>query len=240
MNPLKSLVVLAAATGIASGIPALQLGPGETGDWSYSAGTQTWVTDSSMFTLEATANADGGSGDYAWEAAGSGTQYAYLVFAGVPGVNADAFDITVMNDGVALSLYTSGYGTPPIEDPNSLAPHGIYATYFEIYRFSFNGPVTTISNTQPGQEADTGAGYTESFAVTVNSLFPDMEGIHMDLFTVQGDGVLNLGSSDRDTVEAFAPFSHDAEYHVPDGGATITLLGVALLGVVGLRRKFRR
>ena len=93
--------MLAVTVSTANAIPALQLGEGAAGDWSYDTVTQTWVTNSSTFTVNATANSDGAgaNGAYAWDPAGAATQYAYFVLAGVPGTNVtDGFDVSVWND----------------------------------------------------------------------------------------------------------------------------------------------
>jgi hypothetical protein len=233
------LMVLHAGSAFA--IPALQLGPGA-GDWTYDAGSQTWVSSDNPIDLNAYANSDGAgaNGAYAWDAAGGTTQTAYLIIAATPSSTADPFDITIGNDGGTLSLYDSGFGTPPIEDPNSIAGHGIFDTYFEIYQFEFDGAVTSISDIQPGG-AGTGEGFEETFTITVNSIL-DGTNLHFDLFTVQGDGALGLGSSDRRTVNAFAPFSHDAgsssESPVPEPSAGLLFTAGSLIigGVIRRRR----
>ena len=225
------LVVLIGLCPSVFAIPALQLGPGALGNWVYDAGTQTWVTDTNPFEVNAYANSDGAAanGAYAWDPAGAASQTAYFIVAGVPMTNTDAFDVTVMNDGGALTLVSSGYGTPPIEDPNSLAPHGIFDTWFEIYEFNFDGAATTISDQQPG-ETGTGEGFVEAIAVTINSLAEGVTGVHMDLFTVSGDGDLANAGTGNGVVNAFAPFSHDAEYEVPE---PMSLAIWSLLGIVG-------
>ena len=76
--------------GAVQALPALQLGPSSipSTDWSWDAGTETWVYEGGVDTsanLAAFANADtaGANGAYAWENSG-GTQTAYLVVAATP------------------------------------------------------------------------------------------------------------------------------------------------------------
>jgi hypothetical protein len=127
-------------------------------------------------------------------------------------------------------MVASGFGTPPISDPNSLAPHGIFATYFEIYAFNFDGAKTTISDTQPGMTG-TGFGFSETFNITINSLADGVQ-IHMDLFTMEGDGILASNTN----VKAFAPFSHDAET-IPEPNAVLLFAVGALVVSRALTRR---
>jgi hypothetical protein len=227
---LVALSLLAA--GSAQAIPALQLGPGA-GSWSYDLSTQTWVTPDNPLQLAATANAttgDGGNGDYAWDALGT-SQIAYLVVSAVPKTALseppELFDITVENDGVTLNLFASGNGAPPLSDPNDLAPHGIFDTYFEIYEFNFDGALVGISDTQPGGTG-AGMGYLELFDITINGLASTVTGLHFDLYTVQ--------TADPNRVEAFAPFSHDAQAVPEPSGALLFGVG-GLIASVTLRRR---
>ena len=212
-------------------IPALQLGPGS-GGWFYHTATQTWLTADSPLNLLATANATTGNGDYAWELTGT-TQTAYLVAAATPEGTAGAFDITVENDGGVLSLFASGFGAPPLNDPNSISPHGIFDTYFEVYEFQFDGPVLTIENTQPG-DSGMGDGFEEFFDITINSFAGD--GIHFDLLTVNAEGLWDPTSpADRKLVQKVAPYSHDAGT-IPEPSAAL-LFG---LGALIVSRHTRR
>lgn len=245
--PIMTAVALLVSAGAANALPALQLGPGSGGTWSYDTSDQTWDTSDSSFTLNAYANCLDSlaspcnqNGDYAWDAAGSVDQYAYLVVASVPDVgNTDAFDVSISNDSLSLSMVASGYGAPPLQDPNSLASHGIFDTYFEVYEFQFNGSIGVIQDTQPGQTGS-GDGYTEALEISVNSLLDGVSGVHFDLFTVQGARYdPSSTTSDRQLVNAFAPFSHDAESccstSVPEPG-TLILLGLGLFGLSRARK----
>jgi hypothetical protein len=153
---------------------------------------------------------------------------AYIVLAAVPMTTTDDFDVTVSDDNGALAMTSSGYGTPPFEDPNSLAPHDIYATWSEIYQITFDGAQTTIGNTQPG-DTGTGLGYWETVTVDISSL--TVSGIHIDMFTADYSA-----DKDKDIVTAFAPFSHDGQYVVPVPAA-VWLFASGLLGLVGVARR---
>jgi len=205
----------------ASAVPVLQLGPDTATGGTYDASSQTWLFDatSSSFSFDAY-NLNGGT--------------AYLVFAAVPELTADVFDISVSDDSGVISLFDSGYGTPPFEDPNSLAPHGIYDTWSEIYEINFDGPLVTVFDTQPG-ETGSAAGYSENILVNILGADANLTGLHIDLFTTDWDA-----TNTKKIVTDFAPFSHDAQVQnvqVVPVPAAMWLFGSGLIGLAGFARK---
>lgn len=233
MKLFKSLfftgLLLITSSGYA--IPALQLGP-EPGnsDWFYNTINQTWSLTGNSGNVFAYANAIDGNGSYAW---GTGTELreAYLSIAATPKTNVTpAFEVTVLNDG-GVTLIESGVGSPPLADADDLknhdlSPHGVFDTYYEIYRFVFDGTVDQIHDTQPGGTG-TGNGYMEMFNITIDFLAADIEGIHFDLFTINDPGNDDYGDGSGDQVLAFAPFSHDAAF-VPEPNS-LALIGFGLI-----------
>jgi hypothetical protein len=266
------LVALAWAAGVQA-IPALQIGAGsDAARWTYDSGDETWLYTGgdSPFDILATANgtqADGANGSYAWDAGGAGNQYAYLVVSALPHLSAgtDFFDVSVADDSGALAMIDSGWGNPPLNDPNSLSGHGIFDAYLEVFEFQFDAPSGEISNTQPG-ESGAGQGFSEYLDVTINSLLAGVEGIHFDLFTVfsdTSDPVIRAGAggsgalpadagrwdpsdpANRQMVYSFAPYSHDGgtgdccDRQLTEP-ATVGLMIMGLIGIGASRYRRRR
>ncbi|MGY6277044.1 choice-of-anchor N protein [Methylomonas sp. MgM2] len=264
MNARKIPIILALSAVMVSpafALNPLQLGPGDAAGWSYiGGGDDTWYTNQASFTLNAYANAtkaDGGNGNYAWAVSPDSKQYAYLVASAVPdyGDIGDLFNLSISNDSIALTLLTSGYGTPPVEDDNDLAPHGIFDTYFEIYEFQFDGAIVDITDTQPGSTG-TGKGYIESFVMSWTETAAatsegGLDGVHFDLFTVSGgDGARYQPPVDQNKklVYANAPYSHDAQSlpsgtpppPPPSGVPEPNILALMGLGAMGFGLNSRR
>ena len=216
------------------------MGAGDTGDWvATSTGGEYdgWAVSYSSFTLNAYANADcEGCGDYAWDSSVSDTDplYAYLVAAAAPKTSDTAsFGITIDN----ATYVTDGVGSPPIQDDNALAGHGVYDTYYQVYEFIFDR--TTLGEIFNQQEGQTGSGdgYTHTFNIDIDFLAAGISGVHFDLFTVSGQRWdWDSPDADKELVYAFAPWSHDAEYTIPEPGM-VGLLAIGLIGMVAVRRR---
>ena len=229
---LLLLALVTACSSTAMALPSLQLGPDPANpdSWTYDS-TDTWVVSDTSFDLNAYAL------DSAWDSSIT-SGYAYLIAAAVPSTSdaTVAFDISV-NGGTQVA---SGFGAPPIEDTNTPAPHDVYDTYYQVYEFMFDRTsLVDIGNTEPGQGSDTDSGYAYSFSIDINSLLDGVSGVHFDLFTVTtGQWDPASGVLDKKLVQAIAPYSHDAEYRVPEP-TMVGLLAIGLLGMVVTRRRMK-
>lgn len=247
---LKLTLTIGLLTGClsANAIPVLQLGPNVLnpsdptnlvggddsgayyvgdGDINTGADDDTWFLslDGSSFSFNAYNRGD--------------DPLAYLVFTVVPMVTVDVdyFDISVMGDSGALVSGETGIGAPPTVDPNSLASHGIFDSYFEVYELNFDMANTVkIGNTEPSVTGNDGTtdGRFETINVTINSTHDDVYGIHIDMFTADWNE-----PKTQKIVTNFAPFSHDAQVNltavpVP---AAVWLFGSGLIGLVGIARR---
>ena len=230
----------------ANAIPVLQLGPDVLDVSNPSVATDaTYVGDGDLNT---------GADDDTWFLSNDGSSFsfnaynkgtdggkAYLVFAATPMLldeNIDYFNL-VVSDGTNLDLdmVESGIGQPPVLDPNSLAPHGIFDIYYEIFEFDFDGANVDIGNTEPLQHGGGGTtlGRYETFDVQFSLLNEAVTGIHIDLFTI--NGTWDEATEDKQLVASFAPFSHDAQVSLVPVPAAVWLFGSGLIGLVGIARR---
>jgi hypothetical protein len=146
--------------------------------------------------------------------------------------------------GQTYSAADMEWGTPPSPhvrggvqlrgagaSPKPLPTHGIFPTYFLQLAFSFDPNVTVAAyNTAEGTSAP-GTLFSHNFDVDVTGLDAGY-GIHFDLYQLVDGRIVE-----------FAPFSHDAQSGgttIPDGGSSLVMLGLALIGVEGVRRSLFR
>lgn len=162
-----------------------------------------------------------------------------------------------------LATSNMTYGTPPLEqnltaafDSGDLASHGVFPTYFAEVGFWFNtGLKTTAYDAQTSASAHGTITNNSDGKMFYIPFYFDLTGLsssvslHFDLYSEKFK-TDDCRVTDID-VDQFAPFSHDAEGHnnppppppppppttVPDGGATIALFGLSLLGLGLLRRR---
>ena len=235
MKKKTALIITAIclAAGVASAIPYLQL---DIGGGVYVGGTEESVFSvSNPFTVYALV--DTTSSHY------SNPDTYYLSVAIVPQTDpSDSAFGTFDINGTTYSSADMIYGTPPAgvtSNPGLLGPHDIFETHFLELAFSTLPGLATEYNSQdnPGGLVDdpTGTLAYNSFVVDIGDLAEDLH-LHFDLYTKKSNG----------QIDRFAPFSHDAQSNghdddppngLPDGGATLALLGLAVLGVDQVRRR---
>jgi hypothetical protein len=142
----------------------------------------------------------------------------------------------IINGGTPISV-PSGftYGIPPVNRDDALNKNlehpDYFPTFYKEISFQFSSANKAAQyNVQddPGGIDLTGTGlYYNKWTIDYSGLNAGYE-LHFDLY--------NVDSQYR--VTSKAPYSHDAETRrVPDAGSTLSLLGCALLGIEGLRRK---
>lgn len=136
-------------------------------------------------------------------------------------------------DGTSYSFSDLVYGTPPV-DSADLAPHGIFATYFMEMSFTFTAADTVAAYNVQDDSSSPGTMYYKMFDIDTTGLLPGYA-LHFDLYNT-------VYNERKDTweVNAFAPFSHDAQSDpgtaVPEP-ATMLLFGAGLIGLAGVARR---
>lgn len=223
---LAVILVLVFATA-AQGVPQLQL---DISNGVYNAADETIYNSTDPFTLYALAKSD----------SLTGTTY-YLSIAIVP---QQASNSTLPGfgsftlDGTTFDASSGwNYGVPPVDASiKDLPQHGIFPTLFIERSFNLLEGFAEEYDTQSnpgGFAAYDGSGKKlafKDFAVNTSNLGAGYA-LHFDLYTYSAGG---------SKLDAFAPFSHDAQStttrKVPEGGATVILLGAAFAGIGIIRR----
>jgi hypothetical protein len=225
----RNLAVVLMTVGLCSSacaLPCLQLDVA--GSHHYDSATQTIIADSNPFSVRALINATIKDLNRTYYLSAAITPKAAL---------GDDFGSFKLN-GVTYRSGNMNYGTPPVDETMKDIPgHSIFPTYFTELAFRIvPGQTLPAYNTQDDKPAK-GSLYYVDFLTSVAGLLP-ANSVHFDLYTYDAVGK---------KVDAFAPFSHDAQSGthgfvllnspLPDGGATLLLLGLSLCGLGYLRRK---
>lgn len=165
----------------------------------------------------------------------------WLSVALVPKTSTDSeFGSFSISQGGTPLIAEREYGSPPVGSVD-LANHGVFETYFWEYPVTFvQGDEFAPYNTQDqagaaGTSAVEGEGmYWSMFNVDATGLAEGYN-LHFDLYTYGAHE-----KSGKEMILDFAPFSHDAQSRVPDGGTTLALLGLGLIGLTAVQRRVRR
>lgn len=247
------LLVLPALAGKATALPVLQL---DMAGGVYDPITETIVAPGGSFTVYAILTPHTGA-TAAEIAALLNTNYFLSVGlvpqSAPPGGSLGSFTFGPQGGSQSLVPVTTGmtYGVPPLEtmailqgfDPNDLAKHGIYPTYFSEFGFQFS-PLNTTNGyntaTNPGgpTPSPTGTSYFAAFTGDSSLLAAGYQ-LHFDLYneTVRNCATRNSGPCIDVDVDMFAPFSHDAETRVPEASTSVMMLVGLLVGGRCLRRR---
>jgi hypothetical protein len=239
------LIIFAAivmTVSVASANPLLQL---DIAGGIYDSESQTTIASTESFILYAYLTPHGGSSKKNIQELLSRTYYisaAVMPQYGPLAENLGSFTFDNLSDSNSAATVRATqdmvFGAPPSEifigkDSGNLAPHGIFETYFTEFSFTFSksltsSPINVQDNPEATLDGKTGMYYVP-FSVNTSGLAHGYA-IHFDLYSEQ---LGNDGRNDMD-IDAFAPFSHDAQSPIaaPEP-STFMLLGSCLvLGAV--------
>ena len=215
---MKKVLFLIVATLLVSSsaiaVPSLQL---FIPDGWYDYGTDTWMTSSSDFDLWVIASG--------LDKTNNGTiHHISLVAALGHGIDPSSGSLFITPEGGSTLGGDFEWGAPPIP------AHGIYPTYYRDLWVADRTPEDEslweengVQDYIPGGDGGTNLyGYIYRFHVSTT-----FDAVHFDAY----------GFYDSDKT-VFAPFSHDAEFAIPEP-TSMALFGLGLLGGMVYRR-FRR
>jgi hypothetical protein len=225
---LLNILAVGALAVSANAVPTLQL---DVVGGVYYNPSETTLASSNPFSLVALLSPD--------EDKGFGVANTYYVSAAIM---ADAGKLGKEFGSFKFAGTTVDSSQVVLGTPAALGPHGVFDTYYKEFSFTFdsanevktyNAVGATESHQDPALLTGIGSYYSK-FLVDISGLKPGYA-VHFDLYAY------------GEKKPEFAPYSHDAGSGknppvdppgtVPDGGATLALLGLGFIAVEGLRRK---
>lgn len=222
------VALLAVGFGSASAQNALQV---YSPDAVYDAGTQTWNITSSSFELWVIASFEKSNGDR--NDLYDITLVSALSNGALPA--SGSLDIFASDKTTLLSQSSPVYGTPPPGESPAIGSHGIFPTWYS--QVDVLQELEGVSNTVGMAANDAIFDYQDPITATNSKgrifkfwVETTYEVVHFDAY-----GFLDPIHSVKD--RRVAPFSHDAEYMVPEP-TTIVLMGLGLFGA-GIVSRFR-
>lgn len=229
------LCVLVLTCGVAQAVPSLQLYiDGST----YNAATETWVTSDSEFTLfvaGAKQNKDWTIIDdvllYISVSQANYNTAGAITITGAAGEPANVLAINELLGGVGTPVDPNSPGTP-----SDLSKHGTFPAYYwavSLPDLLVGSAGETVPNYQPG-ETGTVTGDIQRYNISISGF----ERVSFDLtgLPLPQNSKLKTNSVLK---RKFAPYSHDAEYVIPEP-STLLLLGLGIAVVVPMRRRWGR
>src|SRR5688500_15198391 len=165
---------------------------------------------------------------------GAGDSPSFTLNGSTTGDYGGFTDLSEASDPTHIQTRTDG-SIPQLSDGKDLPQHGEYGSgtwwqEFALGNFTMtDSPTGDFIDAFPTSPAPTGS---QINVYEINVTGTDF--VHFDLY----DGI----QTGRKAKAVFAPFSHDADGggQVPEGGSTAIMLGLALLGFGGLRRKLQK
>jgi hypothetical protein len=245
----QGLIFFSAIAMTASVVPANPLLQLDIADGFYDAASQTTIASTDSFTLYAYLTPNGGSSKKNIQNLLNATYYISAAVTpqyGPLAGNLGSFTFDNLSDqnspATVRTTQDMVFGVPPQEifigkDANDLGSHDIYETYFKEFSFTFSKSLTSSlinaqDNPYAAPDGKTGMYYVP-FSVNTSGLAHGYA-IHFDLYSEK------LGKNGDLDIDAFAPFSHDAQSPTAAPEPSTFILIGSCLAIGAVWKKLRK